>query len=84
MRNTSKAEFRRKKQTDEGRLEYKFDYAKSKPNRFAGRRSISTVVLLDKDVAKVFRSSDDVNSALRAIISALPGARTPRMSRSRE
>ncbi|HZF14192.1 MAG TPA: hypothetical protein VFE33_35805 [Thermoanaerobaculia bacterium] len=29
-------------------------------------------VVLDWDVAEVFRSSDEVNSALRALISAVP------------
>jgi len=55
------------------RSEYKFDYAKARPNRFAGRGSSkSVVVLLDPDVAKVFKSADSVNSALRAILAAVP------------
>jgi len=44
------------------RPEYKFDYAKARPSRFAGRGSSkSVVVLLDPDVAKVFKSADSVN-----------------------
>jgi len=55
------------------RSEYKFDYPKARPNRFAGRGSSkSVVVLLDPDVAKVFKSADSVNSALRAILEAVP------------
>ena len=53
--------------------EYKFDYEKAKPNRFAGRmKDGAVVVVLDPDVAKVFTSAEEVNKALRAIISAIP------------
>ena len=53
--------------------EYKFDYKKAKPNRFAGRMQDSPlVVVLDPDVAKVFTSTEEVNKALRAIIAAIP------------
>ena len=53
--------------------EYKFDYKKAKPNRFARRMEDSPlVVVLDPDVAKVFTSTEAVNKALRAIISAIP------------
>ena len=52
--------------------EYDFDYSKSKPNRFAEIKSNVTIVL-DSDVAAVFFStSEAVNKALRAILSALP------------
>ncbi len=54
--------------------EYKFDYKKAKSNRFAGRMKDSPlVVIVDPDVAKVFTSAEQVNKALRAIISAMPG-----------
>jgi hypothetical protein len=50
---------------------YRFDYSKSKPNRFAGELSKSAVVVvLDPDVAKVFRDSRRVNALLRATIAA--------------
>ena len=53
--------------------EYRFDYTKSKPNRFAQKMSEGTVaVVLEPDVAKVFKSSDVVNALLRSIISAMP------------
>ncbi len=53
--------------------EYKFDYKKAKPNRFARRMKDSPlVVVLDPDVAKVFTSTEEVNKALRAVISAIP------------
>ena len=47
--------------------EYRFDYANSKPNRFAGRVPHGAVaVLLDPDVARVFRNAESVNAVLRA------------------
>jgi hypothetical protein len=55
------------------RAEYRFDYSKAKPNRFAARMSKGTIaVVLDSDVAAVFQSSDAVNSLLRSVISAMP------------
>lgn len=55
------------------RREYRFDYSKSKPNRFAARMSEGTVaIVLEPDVAAVFRSSEVVNTLLRSIISAMP------------
>jgi hypothetical protein len=55
------------------RREYRFDYRKSRPNRFASRMKAGTVaVVLDPDVASVFRSSESVNSLLRSVIKALP------------
>jgi len=47
--------------------EYHFDYSKAKPNRFA-----PLVAVIDPDVAKVFTTAEQVNKALRALISALP------------
>jgi hypothetical protein len=72
MKGTSS---RRKKPAPDGtRPEYRFDYRKARPNRFADRMKASTVaVVLDPDVASVFRSSESVNSLLRSVISALPG-----------
>jgi len=53
--------------------EYRFDYKKAKPNRFAEKMKESPiVVLLDDDVAKVFSTAEQVNKALRALISAMP------------
>jgi hypothetical protein len=53
--------------------EYRFDYSKSKPNRFASRMKDSPLVaIIDPDVAKVFTTTEEVNRALRALISAIP------------
>jgi len=61
---------------DEMRPHYDFDYSKSRPNRFASRFAEGAVaVVLDPDVASVFRSSEAVNDFLRSAISAMPRAR---------
>ena len=53
--------------------EYRFDYKKAKPNRFAERmKDEPLVVMIEPDVAKVFTSAEEVNKALRALISAIP------------
>ena len=55
------------------RREYRFDYRKSRPNRFAPLMKEGAVaVVLDPDVASVFRSPESVNSLLRSVITALP------------
>jgi hypothetical protein len=59
---------------DELLAEYRFDYQKAKPNRFAVHSEIQklTVVVLDEDVAQVFTTPESVNKALRALIEAMP------------
>ena len=53
--------------------EYRFDYRKARPNRFASRVDQKRlVVTLDPDVCKVFTTSESVNSVLRALIEAMP------------
>jgi hypothetical protein len=68
-----------KKKTAKGdtlSAEYRFDYSKSKPNRFAAKMSEGTVaVVLEPDVAAVFKSSEAVNALLRSIISAIPSSK---------
>ena len=55
------------------RWEYRFDYRRARTNRFAPLMKGETVaVVLDPDVASVFRSSETVNSLLRLLIKALP------------
>ena len=50
--------------------EYNLDYSKAKNNRFAADHHVS--VTLDPDVASVFKTSESVNKALRAILLAVP------------
>jgi len=63
----------RKNVDSEMRPEYRFDYRKGRPNRFASRANDEAlIVLVDPDIAEVFPNSESVNRALRALISALP------------
>src|SRR5262249_43813029 len=53
--------------------EYRFDYGKARPNRFASRlKQGSRAVVLDPDVAAVFSTTDSVNAVLRALIQTMP------------
>jgi hypothetical protein len=52
------------------RDEYVLDYSKSKPNRFAPQLKDTKVVVLQPDVARIFRSSEAVNDLLRSAITA--------------
>ena len=55
------------------RREYRFDYRRARPNRFAAALQGRTAVILDPDVASVFESSESVNQLLRSVIAAFPG-----------
>ena len=58
---------RRTSAKDDLAREYRFDYRKSKSNRFAkGKHGSVTVVVLDEDVAAEFQDSKRVNAILRA------------------
>ncbi|MEH2359192.1 hypothetical protein [Nostoc sp.] len=48
---------------DELQAEYRFDYQKAKPNRFAAYSGTQqlTVVVLDEDVAQIFTTPESVN-----------------------
>ena len=54
--------------------EYSFNYQKAKPNRFANRSEAKrlNIVVLDKDVARVFTTPEVVNKVLRALIKSMP------------
>ena len=58
--------------TDAMRKEYRFDYSKARPNRFAMRKKERLIVILDPDVSKVFNKPEAVNSVLRALIATMP------------
>jgi hypothetical protein len=65
----------------ERRPEYRFDYRKALPNRFAGRIDHrQVVVMLDPDIAKVFTTPESVNTVLRALIATMPPTK-PRSGR---
>jgi hypothetical protein len=68
----------RRSRREDLRPEYRFDYRKSRSNRFASRMGRHAVaVVLEPDVAQVFDSSTSVNRLLRSVIAAVP----PRRSR---
>ena len=70
-----KTSTKRRNGTTDMREEYQFDYKLARPNRFAGRIDRERlVVVLDKDVSKVFSTPESVNTALRALIGAIPKA----------
>ncbi len=51
---------------EEMKSEYRFDYSKARPNRFAEEyNQLQRTVVLDSDVANDFPSSEAVNEALR-------------------
>jgi hypothetical protein len=67
---------------DDLRPEYRFDYSKARPNRFAGRRDKSRLVIaLDPDISEVFTTPESVNRTLRALITAMPGITKPKAVR---
>lgn len=58
---------------DELRPEYEFDYRQAKPNRFAaGLKQGGRIIVLDPEVAEVFRDSQEVNAVLRALVQTMP------------
>ncbi len=74
MKKTSRA---RTKANEGLEPEYRFDYGKAQPNRFAERAQPGSVaVLLDPDVARVFRSAESVNAVLRALMATMPKTRS--------
>ena len=74
MKKTSTGK-RRQNGSDDLRTEYRFDYKQARPNRFAGRiDKQQLVVLIDPDVSEVFATPESVNTALRALITAMPKA----------
>ena len=65
------------------RPEYRIDYTKSRPNRFAPEYPAGAVaVVLEPDVAEVFDSPETVNRLLRSVIAAVPGKRGRSASRT--
>ena len=77
-KNMKKTPNRRKPSRDEMRREYRFDYRKSRPNRFASLMKGGTIaVVLDPDVASVFRSP-----GVREFLAAISDNRAPEANKS--
>ena len=63
--------------------EYRFDYGKAKPNRFAAKMAEGAIaIVLEPDVAAVFKSSKTVNALLRSVISAMPQSKRNQLDES--
>ena len=80
-----KTSVRKKRQTkqEELRSEYRLDYGESKPNRFAAKMSVGAIaIVLEPDVAAVFKSSKTVNALLRSVISAMPQSKRNQLDES--
>lgn len=55
------------------RPEYRLDYDRAKPNRFASKVPANAVaVVLNPEVTAVFGSSDSVNALPRSVVRAMP------------
>lgn len=56
-----------------------YDFSNGVRNKYAARlRAGTNVVLLDPDVAAAFKTSEDVNRALRALLEVVPTKRSTR------
>ena len=56
-----------------------YDFSNGVRNKYAARvREGTNVVILDPDVAEAFKTSEEVNRALRALLNAVPSRRTSR------
>lgn len=79
MKKASKRPQRRDR-VSEMRPEYRLDYRRSRPNRFASCLTADVVtVTLDPDVAAVFATAESVNNLVRSVIAAIPDrGRAPR------
>ena len=49
-----------------------YDFSKAKPNPYAERALRRKAIILEKDIAEIFTTSEQVNKALRALIEAVP------------
>ena len=73
---------KQRREADDVRPEYQFDYSQAKPKRFSSRMKRPVVaVVFESDVAAVFDSSAKVNAQLRSAISA--GRRRKQVTRVR-
>jgi hypothetical protein len=73
MKRTDIIENDRNEMEDDMLLEYHFDYSQARPNRFVqGVTEGSLVVVLEPELAQIFKTSERVKAILRAIADVLP------------
>ena len=81
MKSTDRLENGRDRAEDDMLAEYHFDYSKARPNRFArGIAEGSLIVVLEPELAQVFKTSEQVKAILRAIADTLPQPETEAVS----
>jgi hypothetical protein len=84
MKKTSARKTHRASLAGDLRPEYRFDYTRARPNRFATEMGGGHVaVVLDPDVASVFNTSESVNTLLRSVIAAVPASKARTKKRVR-
>ena len=58
--------------------EYRFDYRKARPNRFADEIvEGSLIVVLEPEIARVFKTQEAVKEILKVIAKTLPAVQEP-------
>ena len=58
--------------------DYEFDYALAQPNRYASEMQVGgRVIILEPEVAAVFRESETVNAVLKALLKTMPPTPLP-------
>ena len=73
MKATTRSKDTRSFEVDALPDEYRFDYSKAKPNRFAEAFEENQIMIaLDPDVAAIFSTPESVNRVLRALITTMP------------
>jgi len=66
-------------ENDDMKPEYRFDYRKARPNRFAAEVvEGSLIVVLEPEIARVFKTQEAVKAILMAIAKTLPAVQEPR------
>ncbi len=73
MKSTDIIQNGRNEAEDDMLAEYHFDYSTARPNRFASDIAVgSLVVVLEPELAQVFKTSEQVKAILRAIADTMP------------
>ena len=81
MKSTDRLENSHDQAENDMSAEYHFDYSQARPNRFArGIAEGSLIVILEPELAQVFKTSEQVKAILRAIADTLPQPETEAVS----
>lgn len=70
-----------RRRKDSGELRSHYDFSGGVRGKYAGRLDPDAIlVVLEPDVAKVFRASESVNKALRALLDIVPARKRGKVS----